>query len=125
MEYAILFLPLIGSIITYFAKTLGNIFSQVFSSLLVSISAILSFYIFYEGIINNDYGNYLIFEWINSGDFKVNWSINIDPLSAVMIMVDLFFLVLFFNQYTGHDPLYVYGLIILIYFLNAMLSSFR
>ena len=81
MEYLVIFLPLIGSIINLFWKKLGNMFSQVFSSLLVSISAILSFYIFYKGIINNDYGNYLIFWWINSGDFKVNWSINIDPLS--------------------------------------------
>ena len=107
MEYAVIFLPLIGSIITYFAKTLGNIFSQVFSSLLVSISAILSFYIFYEGIINNDYGNYLIFEWINSGDFKVNWSINIDPLSAVMIMVvtSVSALVHIYSiGYMSHDP---------------------
>ena len=107
MEYAVIFLPLVGSIITYFAKTLGNIFSQVFSSLLVSISAILSFYIFYEGIINNDYGNYLIFEWINSGDFKVNWSINIDPLSAVMILVvtSVSALVHIYSiGYMSHDP---------------------
>ena len=87
MEYAAIFLPLIGSIISYFAKIIGNLFSQIFSSLLVTISAIISIYIFYEGIVNNNYGNYLIFEWINSGNFKVNWSINIDPLSAIMIMV--------------------------------------
>ena len=61
MEYAVIFLPLIGSYITYFGKNFGNLFSQIISCLLVSISAILSFIIFYEGIINDDYGNYLIF----------------------------------------------------------------
>ncbi len=107
MEYAVIFLPLVGSIITYFAKTIGNLFSQIFSSLMVTTSAILSFYIFYEGIVYNNYGNYLIFEWINSGDFKVNWSINIDQLSAVMIMVvtSVSSLVHIYSiGYMSHDP---------------------
>ena len=60
MEYAVIFLPLIGSIITYFGKRIGNLFSQVFSCLTVSISAVLSFLIFYDGIINGNYGNYII-----------------------------------------------------------------
>ena len=55
MEYAAIFLPLIGSIISYFAKIIGNLFSQIFSSLLVTISAIISIYIFYEGIVNNNF----------------------------------------------------------------------
>ena len=107
MEHAVIFLPLVGSIITYFAKTIGNLFSQIFSSLMVTTSAILSFYIFYEGIVYNNYGNYLIFEWINSGDFKVNWSINIDQLSAVMIMVvtSVSSLVHIYSiGYMSHDP---------------------
>ena len=87
MEYAVIFLPLIGSFITYFGKRIGNLFSQVFSCLMVSISAVLSFLIFYDGIINGNYGNYIIFEWINSGNLNVNWSIKIDPLTSVMIMV--------------------------------------
>ncbi len=87
MEYLVIFLPLIGSIISYFGKSIGNLFSQIFSCLMVSISAIISFFIFYEGLVNNNYGNYLIFEWINSGNLNVNWSIKIDPLSSIMIMV--------------------------------------
>ena len=107
MEYAAIFLPLIGSIISYFAKIIGNLFSQIFSSLLVTISAIISIYIFYEGIVNNNYGNYLILEWINSGNFKVNWSINIDPLSAIMIMVvtSVSAIVHIYSiGYMSHDP---------------------
>ena len=87
MEYLVIFLPLIGSIITYFGKSFGNLFSQIFSCSMVVISAVISFFIFYDGLINNNYGNYLIFEWINSGNLNVNWSIKIDPLSSVMIMV--------------------------------------
>ena len=54
---------------------------------MVVISAVISCFIFYDGLINDNYGNYLIFEWINSGNLNVNWSIKIDPLSSVMIMV--------------------------------------
>ena len=87
MEYAVIFLPLLSSVVTYFGKGLGNLFSQIFSCLMVSIAAIISVVIFYDGLINNNYGNYLIFEWINSGNLNVNWSIKIDPLSSIMIMV--------------------------------------
>ena len=87
MEYLVIFLPLIGSIITYFGKSFGNLFSQIFSCSMVVISAVISCFIFYDGLINDNYGNYLIFEWINSGNLNVNWSIKIDPLSSVMIMV--------------------------------------
>ncbi len=107
MEYAVIFLPLIGSIITYFGKRIGNLFSQVFSCLMVSISAVLSFLIFYDGIINGNYGNYIIFEWINSGNLNVNWSIKIDPLTSVMIMVvtSVSALVHIYSiGYMSHDP---------------------
>ena len=87
MEYAVLFLPLAGSIIGYFGKSLGNFFSELITSFLVSVSAVLSILIFYNGISTNSYGNYKIFEWVSSGNFVANWSINIDPLSSIMIVV--------------------------------------
>ena len=87
MEYLILLLPLLGSIIGYFGKSLGDKFSVSITSLFISISAILSIIVFYNGVVNNIYGNYKIFEWINSGKFIVNWSINVDPLSSVMLVV--------------------------------------
>ena len=107
MEYLVVFLPLIGSIIAYFGKSLGNLFSQIFSCSMVVISAVISFLIFYDGLINNNYGNYLIFEWINSGNLNVNWSIKIDQLSSIMIMVvtSVSALVHIYSiGYMSHDP---------------------
>ena len=69
MEYAILFLPLIGSLIGYLGKSLTNYFAEISTSLFVTISAVLSIIVFWNGIQNNIYGNYLIFEWISSGGF--------------------------------------------------------
>ncbi|OUX53009.1 MAG: NADH-quinone oxidoreductase subunit L [Pelagibacteraceae bacterium TMED287] len=90
MEYAILFLPLVGSLIGYLGKFISYFFSEVVTSLFTSIAAILSIIVFYNGINNDIYGNYKIFEWVSSGNFIVNWSISIDPLSSVMLVVVTF-----------------------------------
>ena len=54
MEYAILFLPLVGSILTgFFSKYLGEKISLFLSCALVLTSAILSIFIFYQVISFN------------------------------------------------------------------------
>ena len=88
MEYLILFLPLIGAIISgFFGNQLGNKLTLLFSSLMVSLSAILSLLIFYKVTVEGYYSNKLIFNWISSGDFNVNWSIYVDSLTSVMLVV--------------------------------------
>ena len=107
MEYAILFLPLIGSLVGYFGRSLTKYFAEISTSLFVSLSAILSVLVFWNGFQNNIYGNYIIFEWISSGSFKANWSINIDPLSSVMLVVVTFVSALvhiYSIGYMSHDP---------------------
>ena len=107
MEYAIIFLPLIGSILGYLGKSITKLFSEIFTSLLVSISAILSIIVFWNGIQKSNYDNYQIIEWISSGDFVANWSINIDPLSSVMLVVVTFVSALvhiYSIGYMSHDP---------------------
>ncbi len=107
MEYAILFLPLIGSLLGYVGKSFAKYFAEIITSLLVIVSAVLSIYVFWNGIRNGIYGNYIIFEWISSGSFKANWSINIDPLSSVMLVVVTFVSALvhiYSIGYMSHDP---------------------
>tara|TARA_B100000579_G_scaffold18813_1_gene13208 strand:- start:698 stop:2611 length:1914 start_codon:yes stop_codon:yes gene_type:complete len=108
MEYLILFLPLVASIISgFFGKLIGDRFSEIITSAFVSISAILSFFIFYK-VINDGYSNNLIIStWINSGALNVNWSINIDTLSSVMLVVVTLIssLVHIYSiGYMSHDP---------------------
>ena len=107
MEYTVIFLPLIGAIIGYLGGSLLKYFSEIVTSLLVSISAALSILLFWNGIQNNTYGNYKIFEWISSGNFIANWSINIDPLSSIMLVVVTFVSALvhiYSIGYMSHDP---------------------
>jgi NADH-quinone oxidoreductase subunit L len=107
-EYLIIFLPLIGSIISgFFGKFLGSRNSEILTSLFVSISSILSFLIFYK-VFNESYTNNLdILTWINSGTFNVNWSIKIDALSSVMLVVVTLvssIVHIYSIGYMSHDP---------------------
>jgi len=107
MAYLIILLPLLGSLLGYYSKPLGDRFSEIIPTLLVIASAVLSAIVFYRGIIFDEYSNYIIFEWIKSGSFKVNWSVNIDPLSSVMLVVvtSVSSLVHIYSiGYMSHDP---------------------
>ena len=85
MEISIIALPLIASIISgFFGKLIGDRNSEIFTSLLVSISAIFSAVIFYEVIFNQYEENIKIATWINSGSLEVNWSMKIDALSCLL-----------------------------------------
>ena len=88
MEYIIVFLPLIGSVISgFFGKRIRARPCQILTSSFVAISGILSLFIFYKVLTQGYSSNILVFNWISSGDFIVNWSINIDPLTSVMLVV--------------------------------------
>ena len=107
MEYAILFLPLIGALLGYVIKVFGDIYSEIVTTLFVSAAAILSIILFYNGIVHEDYGNYKIYQWIASGKFVVNASINIDPLSSIMLVVVSLVSALvhiYSIGYMSHDP---------------------
>ena len=107
-EYLIIFLPLVAAIISgFFGKFLGSRNSEILTSLFVSISSIFSFLIFYK-VFNDGYTNNLeIFTWINSGTFNVNWSIKIDALSSVMLVVVTLvssIVHIYSIGYMSHDP---------------------
>ena len=88
MEISLLFLPLIASIISgFFGKYIGDRASEIITSLFISISAILSLILFYNVVINHYESNVVISTWMNSGSLNVNWSIKIDALSSVMLVV--------------------------------------
>ena len=108
MEILIIALPLIASIISgFFGKFIGDRKSELVTSFLVSISAILSIFVLYEVIVNQYEDNIVIATWINSGTLDVNWSMKIDPLSAVMLVVvtSVSSLVHIYSiGYMSHDP---------------------
>ena len=108
MGYYILFLPLAASIISgFFGKLIGDKASQLVTSLFVSISAFLSIIVLYNVIATGYSENLIIATWINSGSLNVNWSVNIDPLSAVMLVVVTLvsaIVHIYSIGYMSHDP---------------------
>ncbi len=108
MEISIIALPLIAAIISgFFGKFIGDRNSEIVTSLLVSISAIISALVLYEVIVNQYEENIIIAKWINSGSLQVNWSMKIDALSAVMLVVVTFISALvhiYSIGYMSHDP---------------------
>ena len=107
MPYLIVFLPLIGAILGYSLKPLGDRYTEVITTTFLFLSTFLSIVIFYNGIFYEDYANYKLIEWISSGSLKVDWSINIDPLSSIMLVVvtSVSSLVhLYSTGYMSHDP---------------------
>ena len=108
MEISIIALPLIASIISgFFGKFIGDRSSEIVTSLLVTIAAILSAFVLYEVIFNDYQDNIVIATWINSGTLDVNWSMKIDSLSAIMLVVvtSVSSLVHIYSiGYMSHDP---------------------
>ena len=108
MEILLLFLPLAASIISgFFGKFIGDRNSEIITSLFVSTSAIISLILFYNVIVNQYESNVVIATWINSGTLNVNWSIKVDALSSVMLVVVTLVSSLvhvYSIGYMSHDP---------------------
>ena len=108
MEYIILFLPLLASFVAgFFGKLIGERNSEILTSLSVSIAAILSIIIFYN-VVTQDYNNNIVIaSWIKSGSLEINWAINIDALSSVMLVVVTLIssiVHIYSIGYMSHDP---------------------
>ena len=108
MELILLFLPLMSFIISgFFGKYIGDRASEIITSLFVSISALLAMFIFYEVITQGYENNIVIASWFHSGSLNVNWSIKVDAVSAVMLVVVTLIssLVHIYSiGYMSHDP---------------------
>jgi len=108
MEIALLFLPLLASITSgFFGKYIGDKNSEIITSLFVSISAFLSLILFYNVIINHYESNVVVATWINSGTLDVNWSIKVDTLSSIMLVVVTLvssLVHIYSIGYMSHDP---------------------
>jgi NADH-quinone oxidoreductase subunit L len=88
MYQAILFLPLVGAL---FAGILGPLTgprpAEVITTTLVLITALLSWLAFYQVAILGQEERIQLATFITSGDLKSVWSLRIDTLTAVMLVV--------------------------------------
>ncbi len=108
MYVAIVFLPLLGAAIAGFlGKFIGDRPSEIVTCLLVSVSALLSLVAFYQVGLQQQTTTIDLFTWIQSGALDVSWSIRVDTLTAVMlVVVNLVSAVVHIYSigYMSHDP---------------------
>jgi len=90
MYQAILFLPLAGALIAgLFGRLLGARPSELITCAFMVLAAILSWIAFSQIALSHEAAaiKIPILHWLTSGDLDVNWSIRVDPLTAVMLVV--------------------------------------
>ncbi|MCZ0811907.1 MAG: NADH-quinone oxidoreductase subunit L [Pseudomonadota bacterium] len=86
MEQTILFAPLIGAIIAGFGwRVIGDMGAQWLTTGLLFLSCILSWVVF----LGHDGETHIIhiLDWIQSGTLSSEWSIRLDRLTAIMLIV--------------------------------------
>jgi NADH-quinone oxidoreductase subunit L len=88
MYQAIVFLPLLGAIFAgLFGRLIGARASEVVTTTLVLITMLLSFIAFYQVALQGQEERIELVRWIDSGALKSAWSLRIDTLTAVMLVV--------------------------------------
>ncbi|HJY04684.1 MAG TPA: proton-conducting transporter membrane subunit, partial [Bryobacteraceae bacterium] len=88
MYQAILFLPLLGAIFAgFFGRLVGARASEVVTTTLVLVTAVLSWLAFYQVAIQGQEVRIELMPFVDSGSLKSMWSLRIDTLTAVMLVV--------------------------------------
>ena len=83
-----IFLPFAAFIIVVILGKIVNFkYSQYITSSFVILSGFLSWIIFFKILSNSNTYKVHLFNWINSGEFFVEWSLRVDTLTAVMLIV--------------------------------------
>ena len=123
--FLIVFLPLIGSIISgFFGKILGLKLSHFISCVFILTSSFLSAYLFYLTLNGHQAENLYLLDWINSGSIEASWTLRFDTLTSVMLVVvtSVSALVHIYSiGYMSHDPYQFRFFSYLSFFTFAML----
>ena len=86
--FLIVFLPLFASLVVgFFGKKLNLMLSHIFSCTMIIIPFFLSLY-FLNLTLSENYNLVVpLFEWLKSGDLVTEWSLRLDLLTSVMLVV--------------------------------------
>ena len=123
--FLIVFLPLLGSLVVgFFGKKLNLMLSHIFSCTMIIIPFFLSLYVLNLTLSENYNLVVPLFEWLKSGDLITEWSLRLDLLTSVMLVVvtSVSSLVHIYSiGYMSHDPHQTRFFAYLSFFTFAML----
>ena len=85
----IVFLPLLAALVAGLGgRWIGNLPAKVITTGALFASAALSWPIFFDYLAGDGQATVVpVLEWIRSGDLQVDWSLRLDTLTAVMLVV--------------------------------------
>ncbi len=87
----ILFLPLLGALSSGLLSGLvAKKFAQIFNSTLLVLSAIFAFILFFQLGVSGTKETVVLFDWITSGNFSTAWALQVDSLTAAMLVLVTF-----------------------------------
>jgi NADH-quinone oxidoreductase subunit L len=89
MILAIVFLPLLGFLIAgLFGRVIGARASELVTTILLLACAAMSWMVFFDvGFGHGEAHTSVLANWITSGAMKIDWSLRVDTLTAVMLVV--------------------------------------
>ena len=91
LTLTLVFLPLIGAVIVGFATNrMSALFAQILTCSLIVASATLAVAVFSQVVFNHTLIHIKLLEWFNSDKFSASWSVYVDSLTAVMLVVVTF-----------------------------------
>src|SRR5271166_6078510 len=89
MVAAIVFLPLLGFLVAgLYGRWIGARGSEIFTTTLLFVTCLFSWIVFARiGFGAEPFSVHLLSNWMTSGGLKVDWSLRVDTLTAVMLVV--------------------------------------
>ena len=88
MYDAIVFLPLIGSLVAgFYGRQMGDRTTEILTSALVGFAAFLSWIAFIRVGLFHSNSHEVVANWFAVGELKIDWAFRIDTLTAVMLVV--------------------------------------
>ena len=92
LEIFLIFLPLLGSVIsgilvfTEKSKKTDKV-AQLATCISMILASLLAGIVFWDVTLNKNPHTIELFSWIQSGSFEVTWAIKLDTLSAIMLLM--------------------------------------
>jgi NADH-quinone oxidoreductase subunit L len=88
MEAATVFLPLLGAFVAgFFGSVIRDRGAELVTCTMMVLSALISYYLFYDVALSGAPRTVPLFAWVVSGDLSFAWALKVDTLTAVMLMV--------------------------------------
>lgn len=88
LEAFVVLLPLFGALLSMpVGRIIGARGSEITTSVIMGVAALYAWVLFFDVALGGNAQTINLFTWIASGDFRANWAVRLDALSAVMLVV--------------------------------------